>query len=106
MLLDFFYALRAANIPVSTTEFLALLGALRARLAFGSLETFYALSRAILVKDEKHYDRFDRVFAAHFNGVSDGLEDLQFILQRVDNLTRGIDAEIASARIKDAGAIR
>ena len=77
MLLDFFYALRAANIPVSTTEFLALLGALRARLAFGSLETFYALSRAILVKDEKHYDRFDRVFAAHFNGVSDGLEDLQ-----------------------------
>ena len=77
MLLDFFYALRAANIPVSTTEFLSLLGALRARLAFGSLETFYALSRAILVKDEKHYDRFDRVFAAHFNGVSDGLEDLQ-----------------------------
>jgi uncharacterized protein with von Willebrand factor type A (vWA) domain len=33
------------------------------------LEDFYFLSRATLVKDEKHYDKFDRAFAAYFKGV-------------------------------------
>jgi uncharacterized protein with von Willebrand factor type A (vWA) domain len=34
-----------------------------------SLDDFYYLSRTALVKDEKHYDKFDRAFAAYFKGV-------------------------------------
>ena len=69
MLVDFFLHLKARQLPVSTNELLALLEALEARLVSGSLEDFYLLSRAILVKDEAHYDRFDRAFGEYFKGV-------------------------------------
>ena len=75
MLIDFFYTLRAGKLPVSVKEFLALLEALE-RGVIGpkaeqptSMEDFYHLARTILVKDEKHYDKFDRAFAAYFKGV-------------------------------------
>jgi uncharacterized protein with von Willebrand factor type A (vWA) domain len=77
MLLDFFCALRAAGLPVSLKEFLTLLEALAARLAFGSLDDFYVLSRAALIKDEKHFDRFDQAFGAFFNGAGELPQDLQ-----------------------------
>jgi len=76
MLIRFFQMLRAAGVPVSITEFLALLQALQARLAGHSADEFYWLARAILVKDERHYDRFDRVFAAHFKGAELAFETL------------------------------
>ena len=69
MLVCFFFQLRAAGIPVSITEFLALLTALGARVARTSALDFYHLARACLVKDERHYDRFDRVFARVFQGA-------------------------------------
>ena len=69
MLVQFFFQLRAAGIPVSITEFLALLAALEARVAGVSAQDFYFLARASLVKDERHYDRFDRVFAQVFEGA-------------------------------------
>jgi uncharacterized protein with von Willebrand factor type A (vWA) domain len=69
VLVQFFFALRAAGIPVSITEFLTLLAALHARIAGISAQDFYYLSRACLVKDERHYDRFDRVFAEVFQGA-------------------------------------
>ena len=69
MLVDFFLHLKARQIPVSTKELLALLEALQARLVTASLDDFYLLSRAILVKDEAHYDRFDRAFGEYFKGV-------------------------------------
>ena len=81
MLLDFFYTLRQAKLPVSVTEYLTLMGALQ-RGVIGPLlqpengeahgygvEDFYFLSRTTLIKDEKHYDKFDRAFAAYFKGV-------------------------------------
>jgi hypothetical protein len=75
MLIDFFYTLRSAKLPVSVKEYLSLLEALQADVvgpnsedAFG-LDDFYYLSRTALVKDEKHYDKFDRAFAAYFKGV-------------------------------------
>ena len=71
MLVRFFLELRAASIPVSIGEFLALLAALEARLAQGSAEDFYHLARACLVKDERHYDRFDRVFGRVFRGADE-----------------------------------
>ncbi len=72
MLIRFFLMLRAAGVPTTLTEFLALLEALSKRLidpAGSMAEQFYFLSRAALVKDERHYDRFDRAFAAHFQGA-------------------------------------
>jgi uncharacterized protein len=69
VLVQFFFALRAASVPVSLTEFLALLAALEARVAQLSAQDFYYLARACLVKDERHYDRYDRVFAEIFQGA-------------------------------------
>ena len=69
MLVDFFLHLKARQLPVSTNELLALLEALEARLVSGSLDDFYLLSRAILVKDEALYDRFDRAFGEYFRGI-------------------------------------
>lgn len=69
MLVRFFNELRAAGVPVTLPEFLSLLEALAARLAAMSPEHFYHLARLSLVKDERHFDRFDRIFAAHFAGA-------------------------------------
>ncbi len=74
MLVPFFFKLREGGVPVSITEFLSLLQALQARVASASAEDFYYLSRACLVKDERHFDRFDRAFAAHFKGAEDLFE--------------------------------
>ena len=74
MLVPFFFKLREGGVPVSITEFLSLLQALQARVASASAEDFYYLSRACLVKDERHFDRFDRAFAAHFKGAEDSFE--------------------------------
>ncbi|MDE1922440.1 MAG: VWA domain-containing protein, partial [Gammaproteobacteria bacterium] len=71
MLVKFFFLLRGAGVPASIPEFLTLLEALAAGLADASAERFYHLARTCLVKDERHYDRFDRAFAAHFKGVED-----------------------------------
>ncbi len=76
MLIRFFYMLREAGVPVSLTEFLALLEALEARIVDLSAQDFYWLARTVLVKDERFYDRFDRVFAAHFKGVEDAFRTL------------------------------
>jgi uncharacterized protein len=87
MLLDFFYTLRSAKLPVSVKEYLTLMEALQKGVvgpnatpsetdtfeeAYSSgykIDDFYYLSRTTLVKDEKHYDKFDRAFAAYFKGV-------------------------------------
>ena len=69
MFAPFLLALRGAGLPVSVTEYLALMGAMREGVAAYSVEDFYFLSRAVLVKDERHLDRFDRVFAEAFKGL-------------------------------------
>ena len=69
MFSGFFLGLRAAGAPVSLREYLTLLEALSAGLARFDVEAFYHLSRAALIKDERHFDKFDRVFAEAFKGV-------------------------------------
>ena len=69
MLIDFLLHLRARQLPVSTKELLALLEALEARLVSGSLDDFYLIARALLIKDEALYDRFDRAFGEYFQGI-------------------------------------
>jgi len=74
MLIDFFYTLRAAKLPVSVREYLNVLEALQANVVGPasdacSIDDFYHLSRTLMVKDEKHYDKFDKAFGAYFKGV-------------------------------------
>jgi len=69
MLLGFFLALREGGLRPGMSEFLALLEAMRANLAEFDRENFYYLARTILVKDETHFDRYDRAFAGYFKGV-------------------------------------
>ena len=69
MLLPFFTALRDAKVPVSMKEWLHLMEAMDRDIAGRKVDDFYHLSRAVLVKDEKHYDRFDQVFGTVFAGI-------------------------------------
>ncbi|MBK6854694.1 MAG: VWA domain-containing protein [Burkholderiales bacterium] len=69
MLIDFFYTLRNAKLKVTVQEFLTLLEALKAGVIDTSVDQFYYLARTTLVKDEAHFDKFDRAFAAYFKGV-------------------------------------
>lgn len=71
MLIDFFFALRQGGVPVTITEFLSLLEGLKRRVVVASLDDFYFLARTCLVKDERYYDRFDRVFGVYFKGAED-----------------------------------
>ena len=76
MLIPFFFILREGGLKPSITELLTLLEAMKKGVAGQSVDDFYYLSRACLVKDESKLDRFDRIFAAYFNGVEDSLADL------------------------------
>ncbi|MEX3821435.1 hypothetical protein AB3X93_24630, partial [Paraburkholderia sp. BR14262] len=69
MLIDFFYTLRDAKLPVSVKEYLTLVEALKARVIAPSLDDFYYLARMTLVKDEQYFDRFDQAFGAYFRGI-------------------------------------
>ncbi len=69
MLINFFYTLRAAKLPVSIREYLTLIEALKAGVIGPSVDEFYFLSRTALVKDETQFDKFDRAFGAYFKGV-------------------------------------
>ena len=69
MLAHFILALRTAGIPASITEYLTLLRGMKENVADYSVDDFYHLSRATLVKDERHLDRFDRVFGEVFKGL-------------------------------------
>ncbi len=76
MLIKFFFMLRQAGLKTSITELLTLLEALKQGLAGHDAEQFYYLSRACLVKDETQFDRYDRVFAAHFRGIEHAFRQL------------------------------
>jgi len=70
MLIDFFTKVRAYQVPCTLRELLDLIRALEKNVVFADIDEFYALSRIILVKDEAHFDKFDRAFADYFTGVS------------------------------------
>ena len=82
MFLNFFIELRNIKVPVSLREYLSLLDCLDKNVISFKVENFYYLSRASLIKNEKHIDRFDLVFSKIFKGIEDiSLEDL---LNKVD----------------------
>ena len=107
MLVNFFYSLRSAKVPVSVKEFLMLIEAMSKGLAFGSIDDFYLLSRTCLIKDEKYYDRFDKAFGAYFNGL-EGIEDFLDALIPDDwiraEFTKHLSEE-EKAKIKSLGGL-
>ncbi len=70
MFLPFFDSLRRHGVPVSLREFLGFLEGMAAGLVTYDLDGFYYLARTVMVKDERHIDRFDRAFAAAFQGLA------------------------------------
>ncbi|HEY8023152.1 MAG TPA: VWA domain-containing protein [Burkholderiaceae bacterium] len=89
MLIDFFFTLRDAKIPVSIKEFLILLEAMKKNVIGPSLDDFYFLSRMTLVKDESHYDKFDKAFGLYFKGIDAVFEKnadipLDWLLKRME----------------------
>lgn len=66
-----FENLRSAGIPVSLREYISFLAALRTGIATYDTEAFYYLARTAMVKDERNLDKFDRAFAATFEGLSE-----------------------------------
>lgn len=75
MLINFFMTLRQERLPVSFTELFALLDCLKHNFAFGDIDEFYHVARLCLVKDEKHFDKFDRAFSNYFEQL-DLIDDL------------------------------
>nr|WP_041296361.1 VWA domain-containing protein [Janthinobacterium sp. Marseille] len=75
MLIDFFFMLKDAKIPVSIKEFLVLLEALEKEVISLSFDDFYYLARLTLVKDEANFDKFDRAFSLYFKGISTAFEE-------------------------------
>jgi uncharacterized protein with von Willebrand factor type A (vWA) domain len=88
MLIDFFFTLKDAKIPVTIKEFLTLLEAMEKQVLQPSMDDFYYMSRLCLVKDEGNYDKFDRAFALYFKGINSifdtkGEIPLDWLLQRM-----------------------
>jgi len=75
LLVNLFFCLKNFGIPVSIREHVELLSALDADLAFADQEQFYFLARTALVKDEKHFDKFDRAMQAFWSGL-DSIEGM------------------------------
>ena len=94
MLIDFFLHLRQAKIPVSINEYLTLLEGMKQKLIGPSIDEFYLLSRATMVKDERNFDKFDRAFGAYFKGVEN--LDLQIPDLAEDWLKRQFNREFTA----------
>lgn len=106
MLIDFFFSLRHAKLPVSVKEYLTMLEALKAQVIAPSIDEFYYLSRMTLIKDEKHFDKFDQTFAAYFKGV-ENLVDWKSDIP-LDWLQKTLERELSpeeKARIEAMGGL-
>src|SRR2546429_9164412 len=77
MFLQFFTSLRDAQVPVTLREYLTLMEAIDADLAEQTVENFYYLARAALVKDERNLDKFDSVFGTVFKGLEGQLHAME-----------------------------
>ncbi|MCS0588588.1 VWA domain-containing protein [Massilia norwichensis] len=89
MLIDFFFTLRDAKVPVTIKEFLTLLEALQKNVIAPSLDEFYYLARLTLVKDEAHFDKFDKAFGLYFKGIETVFDSkaeipLDWLIQRLE----------------------
>ncbi len=85
MFTDFFYQLKNAGVPVSPTSFLTFQKALDMGL-INSMDTFYTAARAILIKSERYFDRYDQIFAHRFQDAQ--MPEYEGLV--LDEITRGL----------------
>lgn len=107
MLINFFYGLKKAGIPVTIRELLDLMAALKHNLVFASIDDFYVLSRAVMVKDEKYFDKFDRAFGLYFKDLED-FDDILEALIPEDWLRKEFEkylSEEDKAKIESLGSL-
>ncbi|GIR09202.1 MAG: hypothetical protein VYB12_01840 [Pseudomonadota bacterium] len=107
MLINLFNTVRAYGIPVSLKEFLDLLRALEKNLVFASWDDFYSLSRSILVKDEKYFDKFDKAFGVYFNGI-ENMDDILKTLIPEEWMRQQFEKELTKEeldKINDLGGL-
>lgn len=69
MFIDFFLALKKHQVPCSLRELLDLIALLNKGVIFADVDDFYNLAKIVMVKDEIHYDKYDRAFAEYFKGI-------------------------------------
>jgi uncharacterized protein with von Willebrand factor type A (vWA) domain len=105
MFVDFFLQLKQAKVPVTIREYLSLLEALDHQVVWGSVEDFYYLARLCLVKDETNFDKFDRVFAQYFEGVTELGEEIKAHIPEewLRKLTELVLSEEEKAQIEALG---
>ncbi|MEY2863835.1 MAG: hypothetical protein RLY58_1542 [Pseudomonadota bacterium] len=98
MFVHLFYTLKKYGVPVSTTELLDLNAALGAGVVFADRDELYQLIRLCMVKDERHYDKFDRAIKAYFDGI-DSL-DSDALLGQLQHLPKDwLDLELAEKNL-------
>ena len=100
MLINLFNTVKSSGVPCSLRELLDLIGALEARITYSDMNDFYYLSRAILVKDEKHYDKFDRAFEIYFKGM-EKLEDIFAALIPEDWLRKEFEKQLTKEELEE-----
>ena len=120
MFVKLFYTLRSYGVPVSTRELLDLNAALDQGLmmqayfddqtpenselselpAFASREDMYRLIRLCMVKDERHFDKFDRTMADYFDGV-DSLDIDELMAKLTDIPQEWLDLKLDPNTLTD-----
>lgn len=101
MLINFFFTLREFKVPVTIREFLDLLNGLEQGLVYANVDEFYQLSRLALVKDERHFDKFDKAFAKYFEGVDSIDPDLVSKAIPEDWLRREIEKHLSPEELAE-----
>jgi len=107
VLINFFQTLKNTGVPVSVKEYLVLLEAVKAGLVVASVDDFYLLARTCLVKDEKHFDRFDRAFSAWFKDL-ETVDDIITALVPEDWLRAQLEKHLSDeekAKIQSLGSL-
>jgi hypothetical protein len=99
MLINLFHTVRSTGVPCTLRELLDLLGTLEKNVAFADMNDFYFLARTTLVKDEKHYDKFDRAFEIYFKGI-ETLEDIFEALIPEDWLRKAFEKQLDPEELK------
>ena len=101
MFASFFYLLRQRGLDVSLNEWLTLLQGMEQGLHRSSLTGFYQLCRAVLVKSEAEYDRFDQVFLEFFKDVPWQGELPEEVLQWLEHPKEDLGETVR--RLRDLG---
>jgi uncharacterized protein with von Willebrand factor type A (vWA) domain len=83
MFINLFHALKRLGVPVTLNEWMLLQKALSENLADSSLTRFYHLARAIFVKTEAHFDKYDQAFLECFGHIESNEELLRIIEEKL-----------------------